>query len=98
MYLIAKIDQAYFEKIHKLLDKDQFKAEPQDKFVEKLVKIKCKPGIHRLRVGIINFALSQLRQELYNPKVNLLSLFTGIWFKCGDLWTRYDVLKENYPT
>lgn len=63
--------------------------------MKKLTEIK--EGTQRTKVGIINFATSQLRNDYFNPKVNLLSLFAGIWFDHGDTWRRYDILKGNYP-
>jgi hypothetical protein len=56
------------------------------------------PTKKKLKVGIINFSLAQLKEDYFTPKVNLLSLFIGIWFKHGDEWKRYDVLKGHYPT
>lgn len=98
MTLICSISEAYYKEIAELL-KTKFEAIGKGQ-IESLIKLETKdiPKESRLRVGIINFAASQLKNDFYNPKVNLLSLFTGIWFRHGDSWRRYDVLKEKYPT
>lgn len=46
------------------------------------------------KIGIINFALSQLRTDFLKPKMHLIGLFTGIFFNQGDEWKTYNILKR----
>lgn len=55
-------------------------------------------GKKYINSGIINFAASQLRKDLYRPKVNIAGLFLGIWHKNNDQWDRYDILRGRLPT
>ena len=53
------------KKVFKKIQNEQFEV-----LLKKLTEIK--EGTQRTKVGIINFATSQLRNDYFNPKVNLL--------------------------
>ena len=50
-----------------------------------------------INTGIINIATSQLNQDRFRIKINIIGLVAGIWFGNHN-WKVYKILLGEYPT
>lgn len=50
------------------------------------------------RIGIINFSTSILNKNKLAPKINIEAIYLSIFYRNGDEWACYEILKNQIPT
>ena len=50
------------------------------------------------RIMVINLSQSVTNVDKTRPKINLDGLFSGIYYRKGDIWKSYKILLEEIPT